>query len=99
MPVCADQAAFTFYSDEFNGNAVDDEYCAKPFANCLPGNRRENMQKTLTIDQAIKENRDSRIFLGVHWESDQITGQLLGERIAQNIIANFPRMTGTRGFA
>ena len=95
----AASAAFTFHSDDFNGNAVDDEYCAKPFANCLEGNRRENMQKTLTINQALKENRDNRIFLGVHWETDQITGQLLGERIAQNIIANFPRMTGTRGFA
>ena len=49
------------------------------------------MTRMLTVDQAIKENSDSRIFLGVHWQADQDRGQQLGEEVAQNIIANFPK--------
>lgn len=95
----ADQRKFELHSDEFNGKAVDDNYCAK-FKCVLDidnpiepevANKRPNLPRTLTIDEAIEENKQSRIYLGVHWQEDQTTGQLLGETIAQNVISNFPR--------
>ncbi|NJR43310.1 MAG: hypothetical protein HC767_12300 [Akkermansiaceae bacterium] len=88
------------HSDEFNGKAVDDVYCAK-FGDCVTDpdnpidpqlpNKRPNLPRSLTIDEAIEENKDSRVYLGVHWRFDQDAGGLLGETIAQNILANFPR--------
>lgn len=88
-----------FRSDEFNGKAVDDIYCAK-FGDCVidpdspidPGlpNKRPDLPRTLTIDQAIKENNDGRVYLGVHWRFDQDAGWQLGRAIAKHVLDNFP---------
>jgi hypothetical protein len=91
---------FEMHSDEFNGKAVDDYYCAR-YGDCVldpsnpidPGkpNKRPNLPRTLTIDEAIEENNMSRIYLGVHWRADVEAGSLLGKRLARRIVADFPR--------
>lgn len=87
---CADHRKFELYSDEFNGESIDDGYCSK-FGDCGVNNTRPFLTRTLTIDEAINENKEGRLYLGVHWRADQDAGVMVGERIAQNVIANFPR--------
>ena len=63
-----------FQSDEFNGKTMDTNEAEKP---------RAIKERTFqTIDQAIKENNESRIWLGVHWEYDSIYGSIAGHEIA-----------------
>lgn len=95
----ADDIKYELHSDEFNGKAVDDIYCAK-FNDCVvdpenpidpeEANKRPLLTRSLTIDEAIEENRVARVYLGVHWEFDQDAGVAIGEEIAQNIVASFP---------
>lgn len=91
------------HSDEFSGTAVDDIYCDK-FSDCvidpenpiepLVANKRPNMPRNLTLNEAIEENKLARLYLGVHWRHDQDAGVTLGESIAESVVANFPRKVG-----
>ena len=52
-----DNIAFTFMSDEFNGETLDNE-----------GNPRPLLPRSFTtLSQAETENGQSRIYLGIHW--------------------------------
>ncbi len=42
-----------------------------------------------SFQQAITENTDSRVWLGVHWRFDQTYGEAMGKEIAEYIFANF----------
>jgi hypothetical protein len=66
---------FSLGSDELNGKTVDKD-----------GGVRPNVGKRVfTIDKAIKENKESRAFLGVHWKFDSDFGGQLGTDIAKGI--------------
>lgn len=95
----ADDRAFEMHSDEFNGRTTDDIYCEK-FDDCVSDpsnpvdpdlpNKRPDISRTLTIDEAIEENKAAREYLGVHWWLDQEAGSDLGKAVAQSVSANFP---------
>jgi len=69
---------FTFTSDELNGVTTDNK-----------GNVRPLKPRTFqNLDQAIKENADSRVYLGVHWRFDQDEGMRMGEKIAEYVFQN-----------
>lgn len=78
-------AGFTFelVSDELNGVTVDNRDQAV----------RPHHKRSLTIDRAILENLESRVFLGVHWRFDGDRGQAIGEEIAARIVASFPAVS------
>jgi hypothetical protein len=75
-----DSYAFTFVSDELDGQAVG-----------TSGVRTRHVRK-LTIASAIEENVLSRVYLGVHWEFDGREGEKNGTLIAQKIAAAFPAL-------
>ncbi|MEL7129458.1 MAG: chloroperoxidase [Pseudomonadota bacterium] len=69
---------FTFISDEFNGEGED------PF---LAGAPRPLVPvRFRRLRQAQRENGDSRIFNGVHWQFDNSTGQTQGEQVARFLL-------------
>jgi Vanadium chloroperoxidase N-terminal domain/PAP2 superfamily len=69
-----EDVAFNFVSDEFNGQNVDADGSTRPYH-----------KRSLTLSQAIQENADSRVYLGVHWRFDAEGGVESGKRIAQYI--------------
>ena len=72
---------FSFISDELDGATTDER-----------GNPRQRVSRTMTIDQAIQENLESRVFLGVHWRMDGLEGRDNGAEIAALVAANFPAL-------
>ncbi len=70
--------AFKFVSDEMNGENMG-----------VTGVRSKYIAN-LTIDQAVKDNISSRVFLGVHWRFDGTKGDQIGKEIADGIKASFP---------
>lgn len=73
-----DEIAFTFVSDEFNGETVDRE-----------GNVRPLVPRSFTsLSQAEEENGQSRIYLGVHWSFDKTEGIAQGNRVARQVYEN-----------
>jgi hypothetical protein len=68
----------TFVSDEFNGVTTDNT-----------GTVRPKFKKTFNLFDAIDENNQSRIYLGVHWQFDAKGGEVLGTEIATKTIAFF----------
>lgn len=74
-----DAIAFRFQSDEYNGVTRDDTGKVRP--------RRTRRYADLT--QAELENRDSRIYLGVHWRFDQHWGLVEGRALADYVIDNY----------
>ncbi|HKQ46744.1 MAG TPA: phosphatase PAP2 family protein [Phycisphaerae bacterium] len=73
-----DDIAFTFVSDEFNGETVDNE-----------GNVRPLVPRSFnSLSQAEEENGQSRIYLGIHWRFDKTEGIALGNRVADFVSAN-----------
>ena len=71
-----DRIAFQFQSDEYNGKTIDS----------LTGLPRPRKTRTFqSFYQAEMENFNARIYLGIHWRSDQQYGQIMGRQIAQNI--------------
>jgi hypothetical protein len=44
-----------------------------------------------SFSEAIAENGQSRIYLGVHWQFDNVQGQALGKEVADYIWGNFLR--------
>ena len=72
---CTDNIAFTFVSDEFNGQTRDNN-----------GNVRPYRPRTFsTLSQAEEENGQSRIYLGIHWSFDKTEGIALGRRVADYV--------------
>ena len=69
---------FTFISGEFNGKTTDNSGTARP-----------KLAKDFTLDQAIQDNEDSRIFLGVHWRFDATGGKTVGEAVARKTVTAF----------
>jgi hypothetical protein len=74
----ADNFAFSFVSDELNGENVG-----------ATGVRPRHARK-LTIASAIEENILSRVFLGVHWQFDGRKGEQIGQEIAAKLALAFP---------
>jgi membrane-associated phospholipid phosphatase len=70
---------FKFTSAEFDGNAKNPD-----------GSKRPPVTRTLTILDAIKQNQDSRVFLGVHWQFDSVKGGVLGEKVGRLVHKAFP---------
>jgi hypothetical protein len=70
-----DQIAFTFVSDEFNGQTRD------RFGNIRPYRPRSFS----TLSQAEEENGQSRIYLGIHWAFDKTQAIAAGRRVADYV--------------
>ena len=67
-----------FVSDEFNGMSTDNNGVARP-----------RWEQDFTLQEAIKQNSESRIFLGVHWIFDATGGETIGKAIAAKVAAAF----------
>jgi hypothetical protein len=76
-PAIANNLTFEFVSDELNGKTVD-----------VDGSTRTFIKRTYTLDEAIQDNLESRIWLGVHWRFDGEGGQQAGVQVAQQIVAS-----------
>jgi hypothetical protein len=70
-----DDIAFTFVSDEFNGQTKDNN-----------GNTRPYRPRSFSnLSQAEEENGQSRIYLGIHWSFDKTEGIALGRRVGDYV--------------
>jgi hypothetical protein len=67
-----DNIAFQFQSDEFNGKTYDS------YTHML---RPPVTRSYQNLTQAELENYNSRVYLGVHWRTDQDNGKILGQTI------------------
>jgi hypothetical protein len=70
-----DNIAFTFVSDEFNGQTRDNQGNIRPY----------RPRSFSTLSQAEEENGQSRIYLGIHWAFDKTQGIALGRRVADYV--------------
>jgi len=70
-----DNIAFTFVSDEFNGQTRDHHGNVRPY----------RPRSFSTLSQAEEENGQSRIYLGIHWSFDKTEGIALGRRVADYV--------------
>jgi hypothetical protein len=70
-----DAIAFTFISDEFNGETRDNEGNVRPLV----------ARSFATLSQAEEENGQSRIYLGIHWAFDKTSGIRMGHRVANYV--------------
>ena len=73
-----DNTAFTFVSDEYNGEGVD------PFFPNIP--RPFVPVRFETLTEAQLDNGISRIYNGVHWDFDNTAGQDMGLSIARFLL-------------
>jgi PAP2 superfamily len=73
-----DAIAFTFTSDEFNGETVGNDGEVRPL---LP-------RSFTSLSQAEEENGQSRIYLGIHWSFDKTEGILQGRRVADYVYSH-----------
>lgn len=64
---------FTFTSDEFNGRTIDGR----------TGRARRVFTQRLTMAYAIEQNKESRVFNGVHWRFDSDAGDVVGTKVAK----------------
>jgi hypothetical protein len=72
-----DRIAFTFVSDEFNGETVDNAGQLRPL---VP-------RSFASLSQAEEENGQSRIYLGIHWSFDKTQGIAQGRNVADQVFA------------
>jgi len=70
-----DNIAFTFVSDEFNGQTHDNQGNTRPY----------RPRSFTTLSQAEEENGQSRIYLGIHWAFDKTEGIALGRRVGDYV--------------
>jgi hypothetical protein len=70
-----DRIPFTFVSDEFNGETLDNEGNARPL---VP-------RSFSSLSEAEEENGQSRIYLGIHWVFDKTEGIAQGRRVADYV--------------
>src|SRR5207245_5022244 len=73
-----DDIAFTFVSDEFNGETRDNGGSARPL---IP-------RSFSSLSAAEEENGQSRIYLGIHWAFDKTEGIIQGRRVADYVFTN-----------
>jgi hypothetical protein len=78
MEVPTDKIKVKFVSDEFNGVNTDNT-----------GTVRPKYQSDITLAEAIEENDQSRIYLGVHWQFDAKGGNQVGTAIADKVFLKF----------
>jgi len=69
-----EDVSWTQTSDELDGRTIDPD-----------GSVRSLHRRPLTLARAIRENLDSRVFLGVHWRFDGDRGKEIGEAIAKTL--------------
>jgi hypothetical protein len=82
-----DHIRFSFVSDEYNGETVDNDGTIRPVV------RRDYSR----LSQAEEENGQSRIFLGIHWAFDKTEGIAQGRRVADYVFEHaFERRRGGR---
>ncbi len=70
-----DDVPFTFTSDEFNGETVDNNGDIRPL---IP-------RSFTSLSQAEEENGQSRMYLGIHWSFDKTEGIQQGRRVADYV--------------
>ena len=70
-----DAIAFSFVSDELNGVTADWAGNVRPLA-------ERNFE---TLSEAMWENAESRIYLGIHWSFDASEGVALGQAVADYV--------------
>ena len=70
-----DQIAFTFVSDEFNGETLDNQGSPRPL---MP-------RSFANLSEAEEENGQSRIYLGIHWSFDKTAGIAQGRAVADAV--------------
>ena len=68
----------TFVSSEFDGVTTDNLGATRPM-----------WEQTFTLQEAIDQNKISRVYLGVHWDFDATGGEVVGKAIANKVIAAF----------
>ena len=68
----------TFVSDEFNGKTTDNTGAVRP-----------KWEQKISLAECMKQNEESRIFLGVHWRFDAEGGATVGKAIAAKVAAAF----------
>jgi len=67
-----------FISDEFNGITTDNTGVVRP-----------KYKACFTLQKSIKDNNQSRIYLGVHWQFDATGGETVGKAIADKVAKAF----------
>jgi PAP2 superfamily len=73
-----DRIAFTFVSDELNGETVANDGTIRPR---VP-------RRFSSLSEAEEENGQSRIYLGIHWSFDKTEGIAQGRRVASYVFRN-----------
>jgi hypothetical protein len=73
-----DEIAFTFVSDELNGETIDNQGSVRPLIS----------RSFSSLSQAEEENGQSRIYLGIHWAFDKAQGIGQGRRVADYVFTN-----------
>ena len=73
-----DDIPFTFVSDEYNGETLDNRGRIRPL---LPRSFK-------SLSQAEEENGQSRIYLGIHWSFDKTAGIEQGRQVAAYVFEN-----------
>lgn len=68
----------TFVSDELNGKTTDNSGAVRP-----------RIEECFSLQKAIADNGDSRIYLGVHWKFDATGGKEVGDKVARKVCAAF----------
>jgi hypothetical protein len=73
-----DRIRFTFVSDEFNGETLDNQGNVRPL----------RPRSFSSLSQAEEENGQSRIYLGIHWSFDKEQGIAQGRRVADYVYSH-----------
>ena len=81
-----DRTPFTMVSDEYNGLNRDASGVLRPL----------RPQTFSSFSEAEYDNAESRIYNGIHWEFDALTGISQGRQVAQYVMAHsFKRVGGS----
>src|SRR5205814_10600744 len=73
-----DDIGFTFVSDEFSGETLDNQ-----------GQLRPRLSRSFaSLSEAEEEHGESRIYLGIHWAFDKTEGIGQARRVADYVVTN-----------